>query len=352
MRKMSAKPPQDSDLTDRPSFDDSKSLVETIFQAFPDLLFHLDLEGRIVDYVAGDSSALYTTPENFLGHKMVEVLPEGAASLFAHAIAETIKSGQISSLEYDLTTAAGFRSYQAKCIRRSSLHIIVVVRDITSIKDTEALARKQLETMKTLYVELGAAYQATVEGLSRALELRDRETQGHTRRVTEMTLALARQMGLSDVNLASMRQGALLHDIGKMGIPDAILLKPGSLTPQEWAIMRQHTLYAYELLSQIEYLKPALDIPLSHHEKWDGTGYPHGLKGQEIPLAARIFSVVDVYDALRSDRPYRPAWSREKTLEYIQSQTGIHFDPAVVEIFIQWVNANNVPGLIDAPVKV
>jgi putative nucleotidyltransferase with HDIG domain len=350
MRKIRNKASQNSDLINR-HLDDSNSLVGAIFQAFPDLLFHLDLEGRIVDYIAGDSSALYTTPENFLGHKMVEVLPEGVANLFAHAIDETVRSGQITSLEYDLITRAGLRSYQAKCIRRSSLHIIVVVRDITGIKNAEALACKQLETMTALYAELGAVHQAIVEGLSRALELRDRETEGHTRRVTEMTLALARQMGLSDVDLTHMRQGALLHDIGKMGIPDAILLKPGSLTAQEWEIMRQHTIYAYELLSQIEYLKPALDIPLYHHEKWDGTGYPQSLKGHEIPLAARIFSVVDVYDALRSDRPYRPAWSREKTLDYILSQTGAHFDPAVVETFIQWVNTNNAPALMDAPVK-
>jgi HD-GYP domain-containing protein (c-di-GMP phosphodiesterase class II) len=666
MYKMSNKPSQDSDLMNDP-FDDSSSLVETIFQAFPDLLFHLDLEGRIVDYIAGNSSALYTTPENFLGHKMVEVLPEGVASLFSHAIAETVKSGQITSLEYDLMTPAGFRCYEAKCIRRSSLQIIVVVRDITGLKDAEALGRKQLGFMTALYqsaqelskqldsrelgkyithscvekfgvelawigslpahrplqtitywpdkiepanilssieptsteldtlvkqkthlmvetqalppeahkmrraffplishdevigilglatrqpdfftpdrinffyaysslaasamenaslfedsnrrlsqiqalrsidlailsaldlkstaalvlkevarqidvdalnllvldpqtkilnsidsfgfkfnafqhsllqvgenfgglaalekqivhikdlqdlntfpfadegfttyvgvrliarnevkgvleifqrrnfgadqdwlnfletianqialaidnslllevlhnsnVELGTAYEATIEGLSRALELRDRETQGHTRRVTEIAMYLARQMGVPEADLTHIRQGGLMHDIGKMGIPDAILLKPTSLTPQEWEIMRQHPMHAYEVLSQIEYFKPALDIPLYHHEKWDGSGYPHGLKGEEIPLAARIFSVVDVYDALTSDRPYRPAWTGEKTLDYIRAQAGIHFDQAVVEAFMTLVNANNVPGLMDAPAK-
>lgn len=345
---MGNKPPKSPGPVNRP-FDDSISLVEKIFQAFPDLLFYLDLQGRIVDYIAGDSSALYTTPENFLGRKMIDVLPEDVANLFAPAIAQTVKTGQVSSLEYELETPTGLRTYEAKCIRRSSLQIIVVVRDITSIKDAEALARKQLETMKALYVELDAAYQATVEGLSRALELRDRETEGHTRRVTEITQALARQRGLPDVVLASMRQGALLHDIGKMGIPDAILLKPGSLTPEEWEIMQQHPLYAYEILSQIEYFKPALDIPLYHHEKWDGTGYPHGLKGQEIPMAARIFSVVDVYDALTSNRPYRSAWPRKKALEYIQAQTSVHFDSAVVAAFIQLAHGNNIPGLMDIP---
>ena len=133
----------------------------------------------------------------------------------------------------------------------------------------------------------------------------------------------------------SVRRGSLLHDIGKMGIPDSILLKPGKLTDEEWEIMRKHPVYAFEMLSPITYLKPALDIPYCHHEKWDGSGYPRGLKGEQIPLAARIFAVADVYDALTSDRPYRKAWSKEKTLEHIREQSGTHFDPQVVELFLQ-----------------
>jgi putative nucleotidyltransferase with HDIG domain/PAS domain S-box-containing protein len=183
--------------------------------------------------------------------------------------------------------------------------------------------------------ELVLSYDTTLEGWSRALELRDRETEGHTQRVTEMTLRLARALGMSDKELSHARRGALLHDIGKMGVTDAILLKPGPLTDEEWDIMRQHPQFAYEMLSPIAYLRPALDIPYCHHEKWDGTGYPRGLKGEEIPLAARIFAVVDVWDALRSDRPYRPAWPKEKALEHIRAGSGTHFDPKVVEAFLE-----------------
>ncbi|MFH1146517.1 MAG: HD-GYP domain-containing protein, partial [Pseudomonadota bacterium] len=149
---------------------------------------------------------------------------------------------------------------------------------------------------------------------------------------------LARQMGMRDSELVHVRRGALLHDIGKMGIPDNILLKPGALTDEEWVIMRKHPEYAYELLNPISHLRPALDIPYCHHEKWDGTGYPRGLKGEHIPLAARIFSIVDVWDALRSERPYRPAWPEEKTIEHIREQTGTHFDPKVAEAFLELLN--------------
>jgi HD-GYP domain-containing protein (c-di-GMP phosphodiesterase class II) len=182
--------------------------------------------------------------------------------------------------------------------------------------------------------ELSMAYQTTLEGWSRALDLRDKETEGHTQRVTEMAVRLAADMGIEEGPLMDIRRGALLHDIGKMGIPDAILLKTGPLTDDEWEIMRRHPAYAYEMLSPITFLEPSLDIPYCHHEKWDGSGYPRGLKGSEIPLAARIFAVVDVYDALRSDRPYRAAWSEEKVLEHIRSLSGTHFEPAVVEAFL------------------
>jgi putative nucleotidyltransferase with HDIG domain len=181
--------------------------------------------------------------------------------------------------------------------------------------------------------ELAQAYDNTLEGWARALELRDEITEGHTRRVTELTLKLARTLSVSEHELIHIRRGALLHDIGKMGIPDAILNKPGAFTPEERAFMEQHTLYAYDMLSPIAFLKPALDIPLHHHEHWDGNGYPRKLKGEEIPLAARIFSVVDVWDALTSNRPYRAAWSPEKAREYICAHAGTHFDPYVVEAF-------------------
>ena len=178
------------------------------------------------------------------------------------------------------------------------------------------------------------AYDSTLEGWSRALDLRDKETEGHTQRVTEMCMRLARALHMDEDELVQVRRGALLHDIGKMGVPDSVLLKPGALNEEEWAIMRKHPEYAYQLLSPIAYLQPALDIPYCHHEKWDGTGYPRGLKGEQIPLTARVFAVVDVWDALRSDRPYRPAWPDAQVWEYICSGSGTHFDPHVVEEFL------------------
>jgi PAS domain S-box-containing protein len=186
-------------------------------------------------------------------------------------------------------------------------------------------------------LEQSLAYEATIEGWSRALDLRDKETEGHTQRVTEITLKLANAMNMPDDKIIHIRRGALLHDIGKMGIPDGILLKPGPLSDEEWEVMRKHPRYAYDMLSPIAYLRPALDIPYCHHEKWDGSGYPQGLKGEQIPLAARIFALVDVYDALTSDRPYRPAWTKKRALEHIRGQSGAHFDPAIVEAFLQLI---------------
>lgn len=164
--------------------------------------------------------------------------------------------------------------------------------------------------------------------------MKDEETEEHSRRVTEMTVRIARKMGMDKEALAHVYRGALLHDIGKMGIPDSILLKPGKLTNEEWAIMKKHPDYAFRLLSPIDYLRPAIDIPYCHQEKWDGTGYPRGLKGEQIPLPARIFAVVDVWDALSSDRPYRKAWPKEKVMELIREESGKHFDPKVVEVFL------------------
>jgi len=191
------------------------------------------------------------------------------------------------------------------------------------------------EGLQRSNLELAMAYDATIEGWSRALDMRDRETEGHTIRVTDMTLRLARMMGVGEEELVHMRRGALLHDIGKMGIPDNILLKPGPLSDEEWIVMRRHPEYAYELLSLVNYLRPALPIPYCHHEKWDGTGYPRGLREEAIPLAARLFAVVDVWDALRSERPYRKAWPDDKVCAYLTEQAGKHFDPQILSLFIK-----------------
>lgn len=194
---------------------------------------------------------------------------------------------------------------------------------------------KLIEDIKDTYDELKDAYETTLEGWSRALEIRDRETQGHSKRVTELTLRLARQMGFTEDELVHVYRGVLLHDIGKLGIPDDILHKPGPLTEPEMRIMRLHPQIAVDMLSPIEYLKPALNIPRYHHEKWNGTGYPHGLSGEAIPLEARIYAVVDVFDALTHDRPYRKAMSLQEALNYIKSESGKHFDPDVVKAFFR-----------------
>ncbi|AIE83803.1 putative PAS/PAC sensor protein [Fimbriimonas ginsengisoli Gsoil 348] len=187
--------------------------------------------------------------------------------------------------------------------------------------------------------DLATAYDETLEGWSRALDLRDKETEGHSRRVTDLTMRVARELRLPSEDLQHIRRGALLHDIGKVGVPDKILLKPGPLDEEEGRLMRMHADYALELLAPISYLKAALDIPYCHHERWDGTGYPRRLKGLQIPLAARIFAVADVWDALSSDRPYRKAWPRDQVVEHIRQNSGTHFDPEVVEAFLRVVTS-------------
>jgi PAS domain S-box-containing protein/putative nucleotidyltransferase with HDIG domain len=198
------------------------------------------------------------------------------------------------------------------------------------------------DTLERSNADLSMAYDNTLSGWASALEMRDNETEGHTRRVAAMTMKLAGRLGLHDQDVMFLRWGSLLHDIGKMGIPDNILLKPGPLTDEEWVIMHKHPQLAYEMLAPIAYLREALDIPYCHHEKWDGSGYPRQLKGEQIPMSARIFAIVDVWDALTSDRPYRQAWTPEKALEYIREQAGIHFDPKVVKAFLELIELESL----------
>ena len=208
---------------------------------------------------------------------------------------------------------------------------------LSTIAAQGAIAIQNAEIFSALEqsnLELRLAYDATLEGWVKALDLRDHETEGHTQRVTDLTVQLAYRMGIPESEISHIRRGSLLHDIGKIGVPDHILLKPGKLTDEEMEQMKKHPVYAYEWLSPIKYLKPALDIPYCHHEKWDGTGYPRGLVGESIPLSARLFAVVDVWDALTSDRPYRKAWAHDRAYEYIKSESGKHFDPKVVEVFL------------------
>jgi putative nucleotidyltransferase with HDIG domain len=188
-----------------------------------------------------------------------------------------------------------------------------------------------------LNADILQAYEATIEGWSMAMDLHDKETVGHTLRVTEMTVQLARKMNVPEDKIQHIRHGALLHDIGKMGIPDEILRKPDTLNSEERSVMEKHPMYAFEMLQSISYLDLSLEIPLLHHEKWDGSGYPFGYQGEQIPLSARIFTVVDVYDALTNNRPYRDAVAQEKAIDYIRSESGKHFDPHVVDAFLEFL---------------
>ena len=207
---------------------------------------------------------------------------------------------------------------------------------ITRLNRYQKLIQERAK-LREANAQLLSAYEATIEGWSHALDLRDRETEGHSRRVAELTVQMARDFGMNEDEIIHIRRGALLHDMGKIGVPDSILHKPDKLTDEEWGIMRKHPEFAYNMLYPIEYLRPALDIPYCHHEKWDGTGYPRKLKGQETPVSARLFAIVDVWDAITSDRPYRAAWSEEKALAYIREQSDKHFDPQVVDLFFKVV---------------
>ncbi len=221
--------------------------------------------------------------------------------------------------------------------------------DITELERSQRQNVELLAREIVMHAEMEDAYEQSIDGWARALDLRDEHTAGHSQRVTDMTVALAVRFGISGEPLEGVRRGALLHDIGKMGIPDAILQKPGPLTPAEWSRMKGHAELGSDLLRSIAYLDTAIDIPSSHHERWDGTGYPRGLKEEELPLGARIFAVVDVYDALMSDRPYRDAWPRDRVLEHLRRGSGSHFDPNVVESFLDMLGSHGVSDTSEGP---
>jgi putative nucleotidyltransferase with HDIG domain len=263
-------------------------------------------------------SALTNVPVVNVGIERDPRLPQSSI-----AVPMAVLGRVIGGFEVQATEPAAYQAEHATALSMAANLAAIAIEHSTLLKD-----------LQRSNADIRAAYDATIEGWSRALDLRDKETEGHTQRVTELTLHLARAMGLSEAELVHVRRGALLHDIGKMGIPDSILYKPGPLDDTEWAIMRLHPQYAYAMLSPIAYLRAALDIPYAHHEKWDGSGYPRGLKGEQIPLSARIFAVVDVWDALRSDRPYRKAWPEAKVREHIRALAGTHFDPQVVDVFL------------------
>lgn len=220
---------------------------------------------------------------------------------------------------------------------RSRVKTIMRLNRYRKFRDEHARLEDVLRKLEAAHRDLKGAYDETIEGWVGALDIRDKETEGHTQRVVKMTLDIARLMGIGDEELEHIRRGALLHDVGKLGIPDTILYKAGKLTEEEMAAMRLHTIFARDWLLSIDYLKKALDIPYSHHEKWDGSGYPLGLQGTEIPLSARCFAIVDVWDALTHERAYKRAWTEDEALRYVLNNRGAHFDPQVVDVFVDYV---------------
>jgi PAS domain S-box-containing protein len=286
---------------------------------------------------------LYVSPacSNILGYEPEELIGK-SFMLFIHSEDARQLEELLSSFSWDdPTTGIPFRARRkngdyiwlettARIIYDQDHKILEIQassRDITERKESQVALQQAHEGLRE-------AYDKTIEGWVVALDLRDRETEGHTQRVTEMTVRLARELRFTEEEIVHIRRGALLHDMGKMGIPDEILQKPGPLTDEEWVIMRRHPQYAYQMLSPISYLNQALIIPYYHHERWDGSGYPHGLKGDQIPLFARLFAVVDVWDALSSDRPYRKRMPPKEVTEYLEKESGRLFDPEIVEKFL------------------
>lgn len=326
----------------------SEQRHRSLMESLPDAML-VHCQGYIVYANPAALSLLeYAQAEDLLGRQTLSIIP----SEFHSLARERIRSNQ-QGCSNSLVRLKFFRTDGAAIdVETISTPIVwqgqpggqIVIRDIAErvaseqkLADLHHLLEQRLDRIVLLNYELAQAYDGTIEGWSKALDLRDHETEGHSQRVSEMTLALAEAFGVGAEELVHIRRGALLHDIGKMGVPDHILLKPGPLTDDEWVLMRRHPEYAYQMLSQVDFVRPALEIPYCHHEKWDGTGYPRGLRGEEIPLSARLFAIVDVWDALRSDRPYRRAWPLEKTCDHIAALAGTHFDPQVVEVFLRQV---------------
>lgn len=306
-----------------------------IMKAEKGFLMLKDEKGDFHVEIARDSKRRNLTEDDFLISKSIvrRVLDNGEAVLTSNAQEDSRFKQQAS--------VAMFQLLSILCAPLKVKDKLIGVIYVDNRAQTGIFGSDDLELISAfanqaaVAIDNAATYQATLEGWVRALDLRDKETEGHTKRVTQLTKALAQKMGIKDDQLVHILRGALLHDIGKMAIPDGILLKPAALTQEERAIIQKHPVYAYEMLSPIQFLTPALDIPYCHHEKWDGTGYPRGLSGEDIPLAARIFAVADVWDALVSDRPYRKGLQPEDVKQKIREDAGSHFDPQVVNAFLE-----------------
>jgi PAS domain S-box-containing protein len=305
----------------------------------------LDNQNQVVDVNSSMLALLGMNANDIIGKPAKVVfdnfpIPIKMYTHVSYARTEASFKLQGKEIHYEMTVWPLYNS------SKQMLGRIYISHDITALKELENELRKlNMELEDRVLVrtrELAEAYDTTLEGFARALELRDKETEGHSRRVTENTLKIAQRIGISNEVLEDIRSGAILHDIGKISIPDEILHKPGKLTMAERMIINQHPETAYKLLSPIPFLSKALEIPYCHHEKWDGTGYPRGLKGEEIPLSARIFAVADVWDALSNDRPYNKAWPREKIIAYFREESGKHFDPMITRVFLSMVEKGEI----------
>lgn len=304
-----------------------------------DMISRLSTDGTILYVSPASETLLGYSPEELTGTSALNFVHQNDRDLvsdlfFGNSSERKIntvafraihKSGEFIWLETSSRAIADPKTFKTVEVQTAS-------RDITERKNAE-------KELQTAHDNLQAAYEKTIEGWVRALDLRDRETEGHTQRVTELTLRVAKTLGYSEEELSHIRRGALLHDMGKMAIPDEILQKPGPLTEEEWKVMRRHPEYAYDMLSAISYLHPALDIPLYHHERWNGSGYPRSLKGEAIPKIARLFAIIDVWDALSSDRPYRKKLPREEVVAYLKENSDHLFDPDLIEVFLSVIES-------------
>jgi PAS domain S-box-containing protein len=316
----------------------SEEKFSTAFKTSPDSLNINRLsDGMYLDINQGFTRILGYTREDVAGKTSLELNIWADPADRARLVKGLTEKGEVDNLEAQFRKKDGgliFGLMSARVIEiAGEKWLLSITRDITEREQAE-------QELRQTHAELEQAYEATLQGWARALELREKETAEHSRRVVDLTLRMGAALGFKNEELLHIRRGALLHDIGKMGIPDEILLKRGPLSQEEWPIMRNHPGLAYSLLSNINYLRPALDIPYAHHEHWDGSGYPRGLRGEEIPLAARIFTVVDVYDALISERPYRPSWPDGDALSYLIEQKGKLFDPHMVDLFLEIIHKN------------
>ncbi len=341
----------------------SREHLAAVVESLDDAILSKTLDGVILTWNGAAERMYGYTAAEAIGRSVTMLVPPGLQHEVPQILAALRRGERIGHYETVRQRKDGTRFYVSLSIspiEDAAGRVVAastIARDVSERRRSEELIRRltaeleeqvarQRREVKTITAALARAYDTTIEGWSRALDLRDKETEGHSERVADLTLRVALAAQMPGTDLVNIRRGALLHDIGKMGIPDQILLKPGPLNSAEWALVRRHPVLAYELLTPITHLRPALDIPYCHHEKWDGSGYPRGLSETAIPLPARIFALADVWDALLSDRPYRPALTREQALSCIRDESGTHFDPRMTDLFLRVVDEH--PGTAGA----